>query len=234
METLARVAAAHHARVILLSTDKAVEPASVMGATKRIAEHIVLASTGTVLRLGNVLASRDSVAEIFAQQIARGGPITVTDPAARRYFLTVEEAVNVLVIAASPTQQPAILAPNLLATHFIADLASFLSRTLAPNREIPVEFTRLRPGDKETELLWSEDEGPHSASSLKLNEALVSLQSSAFTPSQLAIELAFLHAAVDARDLAAALAHLRALVPDYTPSTSVLALARHTIPQVPQ
>ena len=93
-EILTQVAEAHGARVILLSTDKAVEPASVMGATKRVAEQIVLASGGTVLRLGNVLASRDSVTEVFARQIAQGGPVTVTDPAARRYFLTLDEAVS--------------------------------------------------------------------------------------------------------------------------------------------
>ncbi len=96
--TLTCAAAAHHARVILLSTDKAVQPASFMGATKRVAEHIVRSAGGTVFRLGNVLGSSDSVSEIFAQQIARGGPITVTDPAARRYFLTLEEAVNLLLL----------------------------------------------------------------------------------------------------------------------------------------
>jgi len=96
-EVLVNVASEHGANTILLSTDKAVEPASVMGATKRVAELIVLASRGTVLRLGNVLASRDSVAEIFARQIEQGGPLTVTDPAARRYFLTVDEAVNLLI-----------------------------------------------------------------------------------------------------------------------------------------
>ena len=65
-----------------------------MGATKRVAEQIVLASGGTVLRLGNVLASRGSVTEVFARQIAAGLPLTVTDPAARRYFLTIAEAVR--------------------------------------------------------------------------------------------------------------------------------------------
>src|ERR1035438_4964435 len=154
-ETLTHVAEAHGARVILLSTDKAVEPASVMGATKRVAEQIVLASGGTVLRLGNVLASRDSVTEIFERQIALGGPITVTDPAARRYFLTLDEAVN-LLLAAALVEPAALLAPSLPATHFIADLARFMADEPAPGRDVAVAFTTLRPGDKETELLWCE------------------------------------------------------------------------------
>ena len=108
-ETLVRRAAIHGARVVLLSTDKAVAPASVMGATKRVGEQIVLASGGTVLRLGNVLASRDSVAEIFARQIAQGGPITITDPAARRYFLTLDEAVNLLLTVAAYSEQSILL-----------------------------------------------------------------------------------------------------------------------------
>jgi FlaA1/EpsC-like NDP-sugar epimerase len=233
-ETLARVAAAHHTRVILLSTDKAVDPASIMGATKRVAEQIVLASGGTVLRLSNVLASRDSVAEIFARQIARGGPITVTDPAARRFFLTVDEAVNLLLIAASHTHS-ALLAPNLIATHFIADLANFMGRTLAPGQEISIEFTQPRAGDKEAEQLWSEIETTRSTHVGGCSSCeLLSVGSESLPAGHLAFELAQLHAAVDARDLPAALVQLRTLVPAYIPSAAVLALAPHANPQVPQ
>ena len=237
-EALARIAAAHRARVILLSTDKAVQPASVMGATKRGAEQIVLAQGGTVLRLGNVLASRDSVAEIFARQIVRGGPVTVTDPAARRYFLTLDEAADLLLAAAAHTHSPALLAPQLPAPHFIADLANFMTRALATGREISIEFTHPRPGDKETEQLWSEDDHTYPASSDASHPAMISIQSPAHTSSQLAFELTHLHAAVDARNLAAALVHIQSLVPGYTPSASVLALARQAISpsirQVPQ
>jgi FlaA1/EpsC-like NDP-sugar epimerase len=100
-ETVVASASACNARIVLVSTDKAVAPASMMGATKRLAEQIVLASHGTVLRLGNVLASHGSVTEVFARQIASGLPLTVTDPAARRYFLTIAEAVELLLAAAS-------------------------------------------------------------------------------------------------------------------------------------
>jgi FlaA1/EpsC-like NDP-sugar epimerase len=233
-EVLTRIATARHARVLLLSTDKAVEPASVMGATKRVAEQIVLAAGGTALRLGNVLASRDSVAEIFAYQIARGGPITVTDPAARRYFLTINEAVDLLLFAAVHTKPSALLAPNLSTTHFIADLANFMAHTLAPGREIPIEFTHPRPGDKETEQFWSSTEITRPYPPDASPGELISIESPTQSHNQLAIALTQLRAAVEARDVPAALAHLQSLVPDYTPSPSVQALARQAISQVPQ
>lgn len=210
------------ARVVLLSTDKAVEPASVMGATKRVAEQIVLSSGGSVLRLANVLASRDSVAEVFANQIAQGGPLTVTDPAARRYFVTLDEAVNLLLIAATYTEPRAILAPHLPAPHLIADLACFMARELAPEVEIPLAFTGLRPGDKETELLWPTSAAPHPTGLA----GVVSLAQPLLSAPQLDARLAALLAALEARALEAALAQLRRLVPDYTPSPAVLNLSR--------
>jgi len=227
-ETLAMAAAANSARLILLSTDKAVEPASVMGATKRVAEQIVLASGGIVLRLGNVLASRDSVVELFAQQIAQGGPVTVTDPAALRYFLTLDEAVNLLIIAAALPAHSALLAPILPAPHYVSDLAHFMVRELAPGLEIPIDFTAPRPGDKITEQLWSSTDQTHPIlpSTSAQAPALVSIQASQLPPAQLASGLDNLRAALDSRNLTAALFHLRSLVPDYTPSPSVLALAQ--------
>lgn len=227
-ETLVSTASTHGARVILLSTDKAVQPASVMGATKRVGEQIVLTSGGTVLRLGNVLASRDSVAEIFARQIARTAPITITDPAARRYFLTLDEAVDLLLMAAALPEPGSLLAPVLPAPHFIRDLARFMAGELAPNCEIAIQFTGLRPGDKQTEQLWSEGDRTYPASP----GAFVSIQSSALPAGQLAAGLASLRAALDARDLGDALVHLRALVPDYTPSHAVLTLAMQCGTQV--
>ena len=117
-----------------------------MGATKRVAEEIVLASGGTVLRLGNILGSSGSVTEVFAGQIAQGGPLTVTDPGARRYFLTMDEAVNLLLHASALRVSSAVLAPILPACHGIAALAGFMASELAPGREIPIRFTGLRRG----------------------------------------------------------------------------------------
>jgi O-antigen biosynthesis protein WbqV len=226
-ETLVAVAAAHSARVVLVSTDKAVEPASVMGATKRVAERIVLRGGGTALRLGNVLASSGSVAEVFAQQIAQGGPMTVTDAEARRYFLTKDEAVNLLLFAAA-CAAPAILAPALAHAHGIAELAGYMARALAPGREIAVQFTGLRPGDKVAELLWD----PSEIARPDTGTPLVRIESSPSSPMQFDAEISALRAAVNNRDLAAALAQLRGLVPGFHPSKTVLAVARNCVQTV--
>lgn len=221
-ETLSAAAAAHGARVVLLSTDKAVAPASVMGITKRIAEEIVLSRGGTVLRLGNVLGSSGSVAEIFALQIAHGGPMTVTDPEARRYFLGIDEAVHLLLHAAVYAESSALLAPSLRAAHSIADLARFLARTLAPSRTIPLSFTGLRPGDKLAEQLWDDSETAQPVA----EAPLFCIPSGCRSTMQLERGLRALRAAVGERDLSAVLHALRALVPGFHPSQAVLALAQ--------
>jgi FlaA1/EpsC-like NDP-sugar epimerase len=226
--TLASAAAAHGAKIVLLSTDKAVAPRSIMGATKRVAERIVLAAGGVVLRLGNVLATRDSVTEIFAHQIAAGGPLTVTDPAARRYFLTLDEAVDLLLIAAAESNPPVLLAPRIAAAHYITDLADFMTRALAPAQKIALAFTAPRPGDKETEHLWSPAETAQPAH----HEGLLQIDSPALSDGELQSHLADLRIATDARDLAAALVHMQALVPDYSPSPALLAIAERHCPRV--
>jgi FlaA1/EpsC-like NDP-sugar epimerase len=230
-ETLTRIAASHGARVVLLSTDKAVEPTSIMGATKRVAEQIVLASGGVVLRLGNVLASRDSVAEIFAAQILAAKAITVTDPSARRYFITHDEAVNLLLIAAAQPVPSSLLAPALPATHFVSDLAHFLAETLAPGREIPLDFTGSRAGDKFTELLWAAHDPVHPSAHEFGDTALVYVDAQRLAADQLGAGLANLRSASEAFDLTGALNHLRWLVPDYEPSAAILELAaKPTLP----
>jgi FlaA1/EpsC-like NDP-sugar epimerase len=218
-ETLIASASMCNARVVLLSTDKAVAPASIMGATKRVAEQIVLNQDGIVLRLGNVLASHGSVVEVFARQIAAGLPLTVTDPAARRYFLTIAEAVDLLVAAAAGPRSPALFVPLLPAPQFISDLARFMVCSLARNQDVAIEFSRLRAGDKESEQLWSASETPHPANV----NGLILLDSPSIAQSQFQTQLATLRNAVESRDLATALAALRVLVPDYTPGEAVLA-----------
>lgn len=219
-EAVVAAAAGHGARVVLLSTDKAVKPASVMGATKRAAEQIVLRQGGTVLRLANVLASSGSVAEVFAAQIERGGPLTVTHPAARRYFLTMEEAVNLLLIAAAHEARPAVLVPALQTAHGITELAGFMARTLAAENEFPIQYIGLRPGDKLSELLWDDSEIASPAGS----GDLLCIRSPETAPIQLESGLAELHAAFRERNLGAALDSLCALVPSYSPGREVLAL----------
>lgn len=222
---LVRAAAMREARVVLVSADKAVEPTSVMGATKRLAELIVLAAGGTVLRLGNLLGTPDGVTEIFARQIAAGRPLTVTHPAARRHFLTIDEAVNMLLVTAVEPGAPLLLAPELSAPSYIADLANFMARALAPERDVEIDFTALRPGDKECERLWSSKETVRPAGS----KGLLRIESTVPADAELDRPLASLASAVEARDLPAALALLCELVPEYAPGASILARAGHEI-----
>ncbi len=222
---LVKAASASNARVVLVSADKAVEPTSVMGATKRLAEQIALAAGGTVLRLGNVLGTPDGVTDLFARQIAAGRPLTITHPAARRHLLTIDEAVNMLLIAAVEPGAPILLAPELSAPHYITDLAHFMAHALAPGRAVELDFTALRPGDKEAERLWSSKESVRPANT----KGLLRIEPSAVSEAQLDGPLASLASAVEARDLSAALTLLCELVPDYSPGPGVLALTNNRV-----
>ena len=224
--SLTGAAAAHGARVVLLSTDKAVAPASIMGATKRVAEQIVLAAGGTALRLGNVLASRDSVAEVFAADLAAHRPLIVTDPAVRRYFVTMDEAAGLLISAA--LDGPSLFAASLQEPHYIADFARFLARALAPEQPVAIEFSHLRSGDKEAEQFWSASETPQSARP----NGLIPISSP--RSHNLDSSLDKLRAALCARDLSAALALIAQLVPDYAPSIALRTLADSRSPQAAQ
>ena len=149
-------AAERHAteQVILLSTDKAVDPVSIMGASKRIAEMVVLGARRKAVRLGNVLGSEGSIVPLFLKQIASGVPVTVTHAAARRYFLTTADAVTLLLHAASAG--PGILVPELGEPIKVEALARYLIQTTSSTAT--VIFSQLRPGDKMCEVLLSKRE----------------------------------------------------------------------------
>ncbi len=218
-DRIAGAAARHQASLVMLSTDKAVQPTSVMGATKRIAEMIVLAKGGTALRLGNILASSGSVAEIFAQQALQGSPLTITHSAARRFFLTLDEAAHLLIAAAhnaTSTASAALLAPALDADHAIVDLARFLANLFAPGRELPFVCIGLRPGERLVERLWDETEQTQLVA-----DGLLSLHSAQASPDDSSIHLAELYHAHRNRDCVASLSALRTLVPDFHPSSPV-------------
>ena len=156
-------------RFVLISSDKAVNPSSVMGATKRVGElmlHSLAQEGGSTLfasvRFGNVLGSRGSVVPTFNRQIDHGGPITVTDPEMTRYFMSIPEAVNLILHAACLTQGDDIYVLRMGEVVRILELAERMIRLrgLRPYTDIPIEFTGIRPGEKLHEELFHSEEHP--------------------------------------------------------------------------
>jgi FlaA1/EpsC-like NDP-sugar epimerase len=163
---IAAARAALAERVVVISTDKAAEPASVMGATKRLAEEMVRAAGEpggprlTAVRFGNVLGSRGSVVPLFKRQIARGGPVTVSDPEATRYFMTVREAASLVIQAGAFGRGAEVFVLDMGQPIKILELARELITFSGyrPDLDIPIVFTGLRPGERRHERLWAEDE----------------------------------------------------------------------------
>jgi O-antigen biosynthesis protein WbqV len=171
--------AAGASAMVMISTDKAIEPVSVLGATKRFAEmycqaldaHFATRAGGDhpmrliAVRFGNVLASNGSVVPKFKAQIEAGGPVTVTHPDMVRYFMTIREACDLVVTAGSHAQSPqrsdvAVYVLNMGQPVKIVELAERIIRLsgLEPGRDIDITFTGIRPGERLHEILFAREE----------------------------------------------------------------------------
>jgi FlaA1/EpsC-like NDP-sugar epimerase len=215
-------------RVVFISTDKAANPTSVMGATKRVAELLVssVAARGpskyVSVRFGNVLSSRGSVVPLFRQQIARGGPITVTDPAVSRYFMTIPEAVQ-LVLQASILARPGdTFVLDMGDPVRIVDLARDLAELhgLEIGKDLEIEYIGLQAGEKLTEDLCFSYERLLPTE----HEAIRRVENGWSSPSDLFERVADLAAAAARGDRQAMLAGLREIVPEYLPSSAGIPL----------
>ena len=210
-------------QLILLSTDKAVDPASIMGASKRIAELVLLAPRAAsarmkAVRLGNVLGSEGSIVPLFLKQILSGQPITVTHPEVRRYFLTAEDAVALLLYAASAETPRGILVPELGEPVPVELLAHYL---MDGSGQVPIVFTQLRPGDKMCEALLSDREAY--VAHADLGQPLREVKSPCLTEAVLDETLRQLEQACRRRSLEELLAAVMRVVPEYQPSAVVRA-----------
>jgi FlaA1/EpsC-like NDP-sugar epimerase len=222
---VARAAIEHGAReFVLVSTDKAVRPTSVMGVTKRLAELVVQSLQGdgprfVAVRFGNVLGSNGSVVPLFRQQIARGGPVTVTDPHVTRYFMTIPEAAQLILQAAAIGHHGDTLILEMGEPVRILDLARHMITLsgLEPHEDIEIRFTGLRPGEKLHEELVADDEEVAATS----NDRIKVLRPSG-APHPPDGWIAGLHTHVQAGDVPATIAFIQRLVPCYRPSDVVV------------
>ncbi len=231
--------AAHRFQVrncVMISTDKAVNPTNVMGASKRAAEIYIQALSRisttkfTTVRFGNVLGSNGSVIPLFKDQIAKGGPVTVTDKRVIRYFMTIPEATQLVLQAVSIGNGSEILVLDMGEPVRIVDLAEELIRLsgFAPYEDIDIIFTGLRPGEKLFEELLIEGEGIMPTSHDKI-KVLASVQ---FDINSIRCELEMLFQSARANAVDEMMASLKHLVPEFKPTYTFQGEAPSTFQRV--
>ncbi len=213
---------------LMISSDKAVNPTNIMGVTKRVAELVILAlqhqhTRFVSVRFGNVLGSNGSVLPMFEGQLARGGPITVTHAEARRYFMTIPEAVQLVLQASTMGKGGEIFLLDMGHPVKIVDLAKNLIRLsgLDPERDVPIVFTGLRPGEKLFEELRLDGEGIKPTSHPKIRV----LDGGSVDFAKVSHWLDDLSALVEAKTVSGLVRKLQEIVPEYTPSKEMLSLS---------
>ena len=207
--------------MLMISTDKAVNPISIMGASKRAAELALLhfyspRTCMSAIRLGNVWGSQGSVVPTFVNQISQGGPITVTHPEASRYFLKIDEAVELIFLVAGFEDGTGIFIPRLGAPIKIADVAEQLINEGRSDGEkaIAITFTGLRAGDKMSEEFLSEDEVPEPT----LDGRLFRVTDNKILNDRFHLDMNKLSNSVQQRDLTSMIETLCKIVPTYRPT----------------
>lgn len=215
---LAQAALQHGAaKLILISTDKAVNPRSVLGVSKRVAELVVVALSNSAcrmnaVRLVNVSESPGSVVPIFRRQIAERKPVTVTHPEAARWFISLDQAAHAILAGGMADLEGNILAPELGAPTRIADLGKFLIE--AAGAEVPIVFTGCRPGDKLAEELFFQNEAREGT----VPGPLQVFRTCRMQRAELAEVIRRLSDCVSTRDVPALIRTLCSVVPEYVPS----------------
>jgi FlaA1/EpsC-like NDP-sugar epimerase len=239
-------AAIHHGveDFVMISTDKAVRPTSMMGATKRVAELVIRAfqkESGTkfvAVRFGNVLGSNGSVVPIFKEQIAQGGPVTVTHPEMSRYFMTIPEASQLVLQAFSIGKGGEVFVLDMGEPVKILDLAMnlILLSGLQPDRDIKIQFTGLRPGEKLFEELNLQDEHLIATLHPQIKSYICPSQ---FDTKEMNTYLNEMREMGEEQDIGRLLLLLKELIIDYNPGsqllrTALLAKSNHAKPNISQ
>jgi len=208
-------------RFVLISTDKAINPTNVMGATKWVAECLIhefnqkTRCRFSAVRFGNVLGSNGSVVPLFAKQIEKGGPVTVTHPEIKRFFMTIPESVQLTLQASSMGQGGEIFVLEMGEQIYVADLARNMIRLsgLVPNRDVSIAFIGLRPGEKLSEELFSKDERVEPTRHAKIKRVVPS----SFNDGDLAKHLVELEKEVRFGSSKEIIKTLKGIVPGYSP-----------------